>query len=301
MDSQYEEIEQSYTLKNNIERIWFWVRDVRLLMIINNFEFDPITMRKGQNTYMKGNEFEGKIFSRLNFKCTVIEVESLSFRKYIKWKFIFEGNLTLNFSISLFEVSNTSNTILYCQTEIEKGIRELFQFEPLKLSLTQNFSDIVENLKKVLQESAINLSQFEAGIIRTSMTDLWNLITDLKKLKNIAPLSCFDFECHYDKMEEGCIIKFITHSNISYLVRVGKINRREESNEWSFSYELIEGDLKIFFRDTTISIKKINKSECQIAILTEFIVPCGYEILQNVGEHKKYLINSIKDYLENYV
>lgn len=299
-DNQYEEIEQSFTLTSNIERIWFWVRDVRLLIIINNFEFEPITMLKGQNTFMKGNEFEGKIFSKHHFKCNVVEVESLPFRKNIKWKGVFESKFVVFFSISLFEVSNTHNTILYCHTEFQKGIRELFQFNALKPSLTNNCTQMAENLKKVLRDSAINLSQFEAGIIRTSMSALWDLITDFKKVKNIAPLSCLDFEYHFDIIQEGCIVKFITSSNNTYLIRIGKINKREESNEWSFSYELIEGAPKIPYRDTTITLKKINKNDCHIAVLTQFLVPCSYEILQEIADKKRYLLHSLKDYLENY-
>ena len=42
-------------------------------------------------------------------------------------------------------------------------------------------------IEKILESEPINLFQFESGIIRAKMKDIWNLLTDFNKLTAIAP------------------------------------------------------------------------------------------------------------------
>lgn len=63
-----------------------------------------------------------------------------------------------------------------------------------KKKITKMWDDYTKNINYILNSSPLNLFQFEAGVITTSMKSIWEFMTDLSKVKKIAPLIPFDCE-----------------------------------------------------------------------------------------------------------
>ena len=77
-------------------------------------------------------------------------------------------------------------------------------------------------------------------------------------------------------------------------------DRRPNWNKWVVIFQMYGGEPKIPMQTVVITLTKINYEECHIASFHEFKEPASLEYLKKLSDAKKYVIASIKDYLENY-
>ena len=156
---------------------------------------------------------------------------------------------------------------------------------------------VLERIDKILKESSNDLIQYESGVISSSMEDIWDFITNFNKLKMITPL--IKFNCYEDIKESNFgDILFLNLENKKLNIKILVKNKNEKWNKWIYLLKIMKGDNKNPMQKLIVELTKINQSDCQLILLTKFDECTNNDYIQKISEEKKYIIKSIKDYLE---
>ena len=135
------------------------------------------------------------------------------------------------------------------------------------------------------------------------MDKVWGFLTDFSQLKKIAPLMRLDCEnpntILSPNVGEEIKVSVDNHSSNVYLKTL-KYDTRKNWNKWIFCYQIYSGSIKIPTQIICMALSKVNANECQIAVFTDFKEPATSDYIKSLSIQKKYVIKSVKDYLENY-
>ena len=287
-----ESTQSTYIFKYSIERIWILIKNISILSLFGGQKFNPIYI-KGNNDII-GSEFIGLLIEKYPYKKKIKKMFEIPGYKKIKWIFNFENGGLLHFKIELFKVTEDNTTISIITFKNNKILDEFMKI------LNEKKQKYYESIEKFLQESIIDLIQFESGIISGSMEDIWEFITNIKKLKMIAPLINFDGneDIKINKCCEILICK-LENNTKQITIKVIIINKNEKWNKWVYILQLLKNE-HIPSQKLIVELTKINQKDCQLSILNKFDEYADNDYIQQISEKKKYIINSIKDYLENY-
>jgi hypothetical protein len=160
--------------------------------------------------------------------------------------------------------------------------------------------EVANKINEILCNST-DISQYEGGIISGKMDDIWEFILNTIKLKNIAPLIHLDGEIDLNKINEGDEIQmFYDNHNKNFMIKCKLKEKKDNWNKWFIIFHLFSGNPKIPEQELIIELTKINNNDCQLILFTKYFEPEINENIQKISQNKKYIINSIKDYLENY-
>ena len=287
-NSQY-----TYMLKYPIERVWILIKNISILSLISGDNHCHPIYTKG-NENIIGTEFIGIFFGQYPYIGKINKMTEIPGYKKIKWILNFENGGLLHIKIELFKVTEDNTTILVVTFKNNMLINE-------KVKIMNEKKDIYfESIKKILHESAIDLIQYESGIISGSMEDIWEFMTNIKKLKMIAPLINFDGN-EDNKINKCCdILNYNLENNTKKIsVKVIIINKNEKWNKWLYVLQILKNE-HFPSQKLIIELTKINQKDCQLIILNKLEEYADNDYIQKISEKKKYIINSIRDYLENY-
>jgi hypothetical protein len=110
-------IDKSYHLHHNIDRVWLVARNFLRISIINGRKHFPPIVTKGKDSFTTGNEFEGRIFGILPYIGKVIKVLNYSQLRKITW----ELNTSLNEKIIIksivYQVTKDNTSLLRIKTK----------------------------------------------------------------------------------------------------------------------------------------------------------------------------------------
>lgn len=290
--------EYTFTFSQSIDRIWAIMKDIPLLQMLNHDKVFPIKMTGNGFNLGENQEFEGMIQNRLHFKGKCVKIKSLPhIKKYVN-VLTLPDSKEIFFKLTLYKI--ISNDSCLSVWEIKFPDIETKNYLGLEKTI-KHWNNLMEKIDKVLSETSLNLFQFEGCVISAQMSDIWNMITDMKKLKNIAPLLPFQNEKNLSEMKKGQVYKF-KHSNNQgfYHVRLLYYSNKPKSNKWVFAFEASDGFPKIPYQKVVVSLTKINNEDCQLSVFHEFKEPTKHELIMRLGKEKRYMMNSLKDYLENF-
>lgn len=293
-------LECTRTFKQNIERVWYVVRDASLLSFLNSEKHFPLIVKNGKATWNVDNEFQGKILGGEDFSGKCIESIAFPHNKKLKWYIQTESGKNFNIVISLFKVTEDDTTlILWKLIYLDKDSLEKYKINNEKFQ--SGWIELMQRVERILKESSLNLFQYEGGVINSKMNDIWEFITNFQKLKNIAPLITFDADTSLVSIQPGEVRKiFYCNQKGFYLIKIILYDKRPNWNKWIYAFEAFYGVPKIPFQRVFVTLTKINKDECHLSIFHEFKEPTSPEVIKTLSNQKKYIINSIKDFLENY-
>ena len=297
MNSQSLELETnqySHNFKYSLERVWLILKNISILSLISgNSHYHPI-FQTG-NEFKLGSKFIGVLFGQFPYNGTVNKIKEFPGYKKIKWIFNFEKESFLSFKIELFKVTedNTSISLFTFKYDLKLKEKILTKTSKDKINL------VLERIDKILKESSNDLIQYESGVISSSMEDIWDFITNFNKLKMITPL--IKFNCYEDIKESNFgDILFLNLENKKLNIKILVKNKNEKWNKWIYVLQIMKGDNKNPMQKLIVELTKINQSDCQLILLTKFDECTNNVYIQKISEEKKYIIKSIKDYLENY-
>ena len=291
------------TLDHIIERVWYVLRDASISTALFPNESCPLIVQPGNNTWTVNNEFYGQVSSFGDFVGKCLKVKNFPQMKKIRWEIHPKDKelFTFHFQYQLFKITEKDSTVLLWKITFlhKEGYYECKKEEE---KLTKMWEEYTKNINCVLNSSPMNLFQFEAGVITASMKSIWEFITDLSKLKKIAPLIPLDCEDCCNLASTPGTVKKITRDNGQnyFYIKTLKSDRRPNWNKWVVIFQMYGGEPKIPMQTVVITLTKINYEECHIASFHEFKEPASLEYLKKLSDAKKYVIASIKDYLENY-
>ena len=294
--------QNSYHFKQDIERVWLFVKSFDLITLINNKGHYPCICTKGSNTWKVGNEFKGNLFSKHPFIARVEKSESYPEIKKIKWLMFINRKEYIKIIFELFKVTENNTCVLIWKMLTENTEN----LGCLKMKETQNVLEdgIFKKIEKILESEPINLFQFESGIIGGKMKDIWNLITDFNKLTAIAPNNNCLPNINIGNMKTG--EKKTTYGNCngkSYEIDITLEYKDERPgwNKWLFVLLISGGISKSHPKHTVIiELTKINEEECQLIFVSKFHDSIDTKQFQDISKRKKYLLYSLKDYFDNF-
>lgn len=297
-------VEYSYLFKHSINRLWVILRDAAATTLLLPEHHFPLIITKGKETWSIGTEFYGKTAEFGEYFGKVTKVKNFPQHKRLTWDLTFPTKtMPFRFESLLYKVDEEeeSTVILQKLTFFEQKSYDYF-IE--KQSIYEKMiSDLHSKINVMLEQSSLNLFQYEGGVIYSSIEKIWELITDLTKLKKIAPLiklDCDNIENNYPQtIGEEVNLTTDNHKGY-YTVKTLKFDRRPNWNKWLFCYSISPGIPKIPKQVVCVSLTKINENECQVYFFHDFKEFCSNDYIKNLSKQKKYVIKSIKDYLENY-
>ena len=73
----------TYYFKQNIERVWNIIKNFEMILVLNDSNHYPCIIKRGSNTFTKGNIFEGKLFGLFEFHAKVLKEKTFPERKKI--------------------------------------------------------------------------------------------------------------------------------------------------------------------------------------------------------------------------
>lgn len=289
--------QNSYHFKQDIERVWLFVKNFDLLALINNKGHYPCICTKGNDTWRVGNEFKGNLFSKHPFIARVIKSESYPEIKTIKWLLNVNKKQYVKIKFELYKVTEDNTCVIAWKIYAENE-------ECLNYQKTELKNGLFQKIEKIFESDAINLFQFESGIIRAKMKDIWNLITDFNKLTAIAPNNNCLPNVNIGNLKPGEKVTSYGHccgGNYEIDITLEYKDERPCWNKWLFVL-LISGGVpkKQPMHTAIIGLTKINEEECQLMFVSKFHKSIDTKTFQDISRRKKYLIYSLKDYFDNF-
>jgi hypothetical protein len=281
----------------------------RLFNFIKNFEFIlmldkslhhiPINII-GKDTFTAGNVFKGILFSSFPYVCKVLKYKNSNKIKEIKWEVTTKHTKNLikifHVIIKIYKVTDDNSTVIYFKI---KSLNFNEDQKNFKQNCDSIFRDLITKIECVLSNSIKDLIQIESGIISASMEDIWYFLVNLKELKKIAPLMPFD-NLNLTELNIDQIYEIYFQKTILIKIQIQFIDKKIEWNKWNIAIKIFDDEHKISANVFIIKLCKINSNECQVFLIQSFLEPVQQNIIKKTSDLKIYVINSIKDYLENY-
>ena len=293
-----EKIDFSYHYIHNIERVFCVFKNFQLLSILScQLHFIPVS-NNNINIGTFGSVFEGNFFGKIPYISKMVKLKNFSFFKKIKWEIYSKknNNLMMTISQNLNKVSEDDTTISYLK--IKFFFINDFDKE-YKKHCEENIGKLQEKIDKLLNESSELLIQYESGIIKSNMEEIWNYLLNFDYLKKIAPLLIINGTEDLTNIKMFESVKINT-SKKSFNIYCEYLDKKPDWKKWLIILKLSSGEYKIPNNKLIIEITKINENQCQLIMLNHILEPFSQDYIKEISFFKKYIISSIKDYLENY-
>ena len=296
----WEHIEQNtFHLKQEIERIWYLMKKLSILLLLHNQGHYPLIFIKGKDTENLGNIFRGNFYGNFPFVAKVNKLMDYPEFRKIEWLFFLRNKYYMCVKLELFKVTEDNSTSILKKVKYEK--KELFN--EMKTHIKLSKKTIFDSIEALLKNEPINLVMYESGLINGKMEDIWDIITDFSKLSAIAPNNNFPANINLRKMQLRKKEPFTIKYKNELIECLMELNYREENPGWNkwliicdyFKINSDEKEGKILFQLT-----KISNNLCQLTIVGKYFTPKNAEEFQEISQKTKYVIISVKDYFENF-
>ena len=295
--------DSTHFFKQDIKRIWeviisFDSLDAFFIVYDKN---NLPNIKKDNNIWHIGNIFEGKLLNEYSYKAHTIKEKIYSNIKTIQLIIYFINGEIMNIKINLFQVTENNSTVVNIKIKNVSSNEETI-ISRLKDKIGKEI--FYQNIHKKLEQYSEYLYQFESGIIQGSISDIWEIITDCNKLILIAPNNrCFvPLNINTVKVGDSVKIPFTKKGIEGYLeIKLDSRDNPPKLNQWTFNYSVLGGGpFKVVKQSILVKLTKINKQETQVSIFTKILEAIDMEIFKNLATKKKYVIESLKDYFENF-
>ena len=288
-------LDKSYHLHHNIDRVWLVARNFLRISIINGRKHFPPIVTKGKDSFTTGNEFEGRIFAILPYIGKVIKVLNYSQLRKITW----ELNTSLNEKIIIksivYQVTKDNTSLLRIKIKYNSDrINNYMNFGEFKYE----YVDILKKIEKLLDESSLELFQYESAIINAKMEDLFYFITNGEKVNKLFP-NINLLRINLLNIKVGEIFTVVSKNHEIFNIKVIQLDKKEGVKNWVLTVELIDGKPFVAKQIIKYNFWKINNYECQISIKHEFIEKISPEILENLSIRKKTFLKQLQIYYLN--
>lgn len=295
-------IEFTKTFNHNIDRVFYIIREASIITSLIPDKTCPLILKHGNNSWTIGSIFISKtnLFGEYNGRC----VKSYNYpqKKKIAWEISVNNIPKVILSYNLYKITVKDSTALMLKVKILNE-ETYTKYITHKNTLNNFWNTFIMKVNIILSDTNLNLFSFEACVINSTMEKIWNLVCNLSNLKKIAPsisLDCEDANISLDVSPETEITISSNNHKHTLNVKVIKIDKKNTWNKWRLSFEIKGVSNIIPTQVVFITVVKINENECQLAVFHNFKEASSKEYLQTLQDEKKYILYSIKDYLENY-
>ena len=294
-------LQNSYHFKQDIERVWIFLKNFELLSMLSNQGNSTCVYIKGKDTWKLGNEFKGLTFGIFPYVARVNMVLDLPEMKKIEWLFNNRKNEYYIVAIELFKVTEDNSTVIIEEFKFEN---ELLKEKTIKFDYKVVDKKLFENIEQLLEKEPINLLKYESTIINGKMEDVWDIITDYNKIAAIAPNNNYLPNINLRNLTIGEKKEASIFYNNAIRTFDVILKYKEEKpgwNKWLIVIEISGGTPeKIPKHIGFFQITKISNNKCQLTLVTKYNEHISNEEFNEISNKKKYLLLSIKDYFDNF-
>ena len=294
-------VDITYHFKQNIERVWNIIKNFEMILILNESNHYPCIIKRGSNTFTEGNIFEGKLFGLFEFHAKVLKEKTFPERKKIERILFLENGEVLKLKLILYKDTKGDSCVLNWISKYSPKYGNKFIFQ---IKEKFNGKQLFQKIENTLEKQPIDLYQFESGIIQGKMEEIWNILTDNKKLAVIAPNNKCFVPININNIKIGEIVNVcinIKGVDGALEIKLDLKQAKKGWNKWLFAYSIIGGQpFKVVKQSVFVQLTKINKVETQLSVFTKIYEAVSNDIFKQLSHKKKYVISSLKNYFDNF-
>ena len=269
-------------------------------MLSNQYNY-PCMILKGKDTWGEGNEFKGIILGMIPFVAIVNECTTLPEMKKIEWLLNINNNEYFTLGIELFKVTEDNTTVAIKQYKFET---EVLKQKTENSDYKMYDKTLFENIELMLNKNPINTLRYESTVLNGKMEDVWDIITDCSKFTLIAPNNNYLPNINLRNLTKDQKVGAKGFYDID-IINLEIILKYKEENpgwhEWVVVFEISgESPKKVPKHTVAMKLIKISDKKCQLSLFTKFLEPIDNHEYDKYSDKKKYLLNSFKDYFDNF-
>ena len=291
----------TYLSKENIERIWYIIKNFEIISKLINLSQNPCIIKKGLNNFDVGDVFEGILCSLYVFYAKVLKVKNFPERKKIEIIFLLENGEIFKSKINLYKVTKDDSCVLnYVSKYIPKFGKDIL----LQIKSKNKEKELFKKIDNILEKQAINLYQYESGIIQGKMEDIWSILKDNSKLIEISPDNKCFLPININNVKVGEIVNVDINIKGNIETLEIKLDLKEEKkclNKWIYEYTILNSKpFKIPKQSVFVQLTKINNAKAQLSLFTKIHEPINKELFKKLSQKKQSVIYSLKQYFNNF-
>jgi hypothetical protein len=291
-------INYSYILDTNIETFYINLKELLSLKYEDSTNYLFV---KGNNTWKIGNKFIYIWSKTYKLYIQIIEMIEEYDKIKITWEIETEFGLHYIKSYNLYRVTANAQTLV----KIIITFREYISYILLSLSQKKYFNSYINKetfiqKSKSIQKLKENSISYESCIINTNYHEVWDFITDLKNLSNLAPIIGINLEIWGKPLQVGSFWKcYLNNYNKIVYLKIIKIEKNEKRNRWLYALETVGSYLFSFQQhEVEYCFTKIDEEKMQLSLVHKFSKKIDKKRLNILNVNKKDILKRVKRYFD---
>ena len=289
----------SLIFDQNIDALWLYLKDFNNTVKAMDF-FENLQFIKGNNTWNEGNIFSFNWIGLTHIEGKCIGIKSTSNKKIIIWKA--KGDIGINFykTLCLYRITKNNKTLVKSIISRTEHKNELIDFSGSRNYYLSTEFSILENTSKLLNNMKKDIKSYESCIINANYLKVWEFITDLKKLSEIAPIIGSKIEYSREKLKVGSFIKYyIDVLKKTVFFKITGVEMPKNMRNWIYKLESIGVNVKNvpIYIENKLTI--IDENKTQLSILHIFSYNTDQKFVDIFNINKKEIMKKYVKTLES--
>ena len=286
----------SHIIDISIDKLWACLRD---LLPSNDKSLKNFSFIKGNNIWKIGNKFTYYWSNIYKVKSETIDNVEENDRKKISWNIETDFGFHYIKSCYLYKISKKEETLLKIIIISEQTIPSNLLLIDKKYFCLFNPYMFLDKNNYIKEEKEKTIS-YESCIINANYKDIWNLITDFKKLSEIGPVMGTNIEKWGHTFEVGTFWKtYLNNIKKTIFLKVNKVKMHNKQKLWIYSLETIGSDKSIIHQEIELKVVKIEEKKSQLSITNTYMKKINNNYLKVININKRDILKRIKRYLED--
>jgi hypothetical protein len=289
----------SLIFDQNIDALWLYLKDFNNTVKAMDF-FENLQFIKGNNTWNEGNIFSFNWIGLTHIEGKCIGIKSTSNKKIIIWKA--KGDIGINFykTLCLYRITKNNKTLVKSIISRTEHKNELIDFSGSRNYYLSTEFSILENTSKLLNNMKKDTKSYESCIINANYLKVWEFITDLKKLSEIAPIIGSKIEYSGEKLKVGSFIKYyIDVLKKTVFFKITGVEMPKNMRNWIYKLESIGVNVKNvpIYIENKLTI--IDENKTQLSLLHIFSYNTDQKFVDIFNINKKEIMKKYVKTLES--
>ena len=289
----------SLVFEQNIDALWLYLKDLSNTIKAMDF-FENLQFIKGNNTWNEGNIFSFNWIGLTHLEGKVIGIKSTSNKKIIIWKA--KGDIGISFykTLCLYRITENNKTLVKSIISRTENKNELIDFNASRNYYVKTEFNILENTSKLLNNIKKDTISYESCIVNVNYLKVWEFITDLKKLSEIAPIIGSKIEYSGEKLKVGSFIKYyIDALGKTVFFKITGVEMAKKKFNWIYKLEAIGVNVKNIPIYIENKVTIIDENKTQLSLLHKFSYNTDQKFFKFFSINKKEIIKKYVKFLEN--
>ena len=274
------------------------MKDLNSIINATDF-FENFQFIKGNNTWDEGNKFSFNWIGLTHLETKSVYNKSYSNKKIIIWKA--KGDIGINFykTLCLYRITQTNKTLVKSIISRTEYKNELIDFSDSRNYFLNTEFNILEKKSKFLNNMKKDIILYESCIINDNYLKIWEFITDLKKLSEIAPVIGSKVAYCGEKFKVGSFLKYyIEPLNKTVFYKITGVEMPKKRKNWVYKLNVIGINVKDLPIYIEIKVTIIDEDKTQLSILHKFPYNTDQKFIDIYINNKREIMKKYIKFLE---